>query len=180
MSEIVAIGSNAASCSNFGGVAYAYAVSNLDITAVTVSSGVITGFTLAADKGFAKLQFDDQDNVAFFNEEANQIGGSIEMNGSSLMSFNGISQAKITAANKAKECCGVVVIWVQYDGTRRVQGIDVAPDNSWKFSKTHARISPTVNSGTGSENALFQYAVNHVGKYVSATTDLTDTAIEAL
>lgn len=181
MSEIVAIAANASSCENNGGVSHAYAINADKISAVTVASGVITGFTIdGVGETFERLSFDDQDNVAFFNEEPNQVGGTIEMNGTSLMQFNGISQAKITAANKAKACCGVVVIWVQYDGTRRVQGIDVDTSDNWEFSKTKARISPTLNSGTGAETSVMQYAVAHVGRFASATTDLDDAAIEAI
>lgn len=180
MSEITAI-AKSTTCEQSGGVSHAYATDASNITAATIAAGVVTAITLAADKAFARLDFDDDENVAFFNEEGTQVGGRIEINGTSLMSFNGISQSKITAANQAKGCCGVVVIWVQYDGTRRVQGIDVAPgETTWQFSKTRARIIPTINSGTGAENALVQYAVSHVGLYASPTTDLTDTEIEAL
>lgn len=180
MSEIVAISANQNNCENIGGVSHAYGIPTADVTAVTVSAGVITGFTLAASKSFSKLEFDDVENVAFFNEEPAEVGSAIEFNGSGLMQFDGIDQAKITAANKAKGCCGSVIVWVHYDGTRRVQGVDVAPDDSWQFSKRKARILPTINSGTGAETSIMQYAVNHVGRYAAATTDLTDTAIEAL
>ncbi len=180
MSEIVAIAANSSTCENTGGCSHAYAVEASNVVSVTVASGVITGFTLATSEDFSKLAFDDQENVAFFNEEPNLVGSDIQMNGSSLMQFNGISQAKITAANKAKACCGVVVIWVHYSGVRRVQGIDVAPDDSWEFSKDRARISPTLNSGTGTETEVMQYAIAHTGRYASATTDLDDAAIEAI
>ncbi|MCB0581399.1 MAG: hypothetical protein KDD10_19070 [Phaeodactylibacter sp.] len=180
MAEIVDIASTSG-CDAVGGVYLAYATDASNITAVTVTSGVITGFTMAGVGQWGKLEFDDENNVAFFNETGELVGNTVRMNGEGLMQFSGISQAKITAANQAKACCSVVVIWFQNDGLKRVQGIDVAPDDSWSFSTpTGPRIVPNLNSDTGENEAIMQYNVPHQGKYGSPTTSLDGAAIEAL
>ena len=179
MSEIVSIDANS-DCSQTGGVEKAYAVPFSEVTAVTVTSGVITGFTMAQVGQWGKLVFDDDNNVAFYHESAEQQGNQTVFTGEGLMKFSGITQAKITAANKAKDCCGLVIVWVHYDGTRRVQGIDVAPDNSWTFSTNKARILPNVLSDTSENESRVEYNTTHRGKYASPTTDLDDAAIEAL
>lgn len=180
MAEIVDISSNTG-CDFVGGAYLAYATDSANITAVTVSAGVITGFTMSGTGQWGKLEFDDVNNVAFFNETGELVGNTVRMNGEGLMQFSGISQAKITAANQAKACCGVVVIWFQNDGLKRVQGIDVDLSDNWTFTTpTQPRIVPNLNSDTGENEAIMQYNVPHQGKYASPTTSLDGAAIEAL
>ena len=179
MSEIVAI-PKSVGCDFVGGVYKAYATESSNITAVTVTTGAISAFTMADTGQWGKLEFDDQDNVAFFNEAGEQSGNVTRINGTGLMRFVGVTQSKITAANKAKACCGLVVIWFHYDGTKRVQGIDVAPDGAWEFSNKLPRVIPNANSGTGGEESLMEYNVAHQSRNLSPTTTLTDTEIEAL
>ncbi|MCA9366767.1 hypothetical protein KC887_00680 [Candidatus Kaiserbacteria bacterium] len=180
MSEIVPI-PKSSGCDFVGGVFKAYATESENITAVAVTDGEITGFTMASAGQWGKLEFDDQQNVAFFNENGERNGNVVRVNGTGLMSFVGLTAAKIVAANKAKACCGLVLVWFHYDGTRRVQGIDVNPgDNTWKFSNQLPRIIPNALSGTGAEESRLEYNVTHQGSQLSSTTDLTDTEIEAL
>lgn len=179
MSEIVSIDANS-DCSQVGGVEKAYAVPFDQVTSVTVSNGVVTGFTMETTGQWGKLVFDDADNVAFFNETGEEQGQQVVINGEGLMKFSGVTQSKITAANKAKDCCGLVVVWFHYDGTRRVQGIDVAPDDTWEFSSRKARVVPSVLSDTGENESRVEYSVVHRGRYASPTSDLTAEDIEAL
>lgn len=183
MSTVTAI-AKSTDCSNLGGVKLAYATDYSNVTGVTVSTAdqSITGFTMAGSGDWSKLEFDDEDNVAFFNEEgADSVSGPVLVNGTGLMKFNGISQAKITAANKAKACCGLVVIWVGYDGTRRVQGIVVNPSTlEWSYSKRLPRFIPNILSDTGENAARLEYNVPHQGEEFAPTTTLTTTEIEAL
>lgn len=180
MSEIVAI-PKSSGCDFVGGVFKAYATESANITAVAVTSGEITGFTMATPAQWGKLEFDDQENIAFFNENSERSGNVVRVNGTGLMSFVGLTSAKIVAANKAKACCGLVIIWFHYDGTVRVQGIDVDPsDDSWSFSNQLPRIIPNALSGTGAEESRLEYNVTHQGAQLSSITTLDDTAIEAL
>jgi len=181
MAEIVAISSGVDDCNNVGGCSHAYATEKSNITGVTITAGQITGFTMSAPGLWGKLEFDDTDNVAFFNEEGELIGNNVVANGTGLMKFNGVSQAKIEAANKAKACCGVVIIWVHYSGIRRVQGIDVDPDDSsWQISKIPTKIVPNILSDTGDNAERMEYNTPHQGREFSVTTSLNDAAIEAL
>lgn len=184
MAEIRAIAANT-NCDNIGGAAYAYAtdIANIDLDNVTVdASGVITDFTMLTSGTWELLQFDDDDDVCFFNETSERItGGGLVYNGEGLMNFKGLTQDKITAANLAGLCCGVVIIWVHYSGLRRVEGLDVNPSTqAVARSKKLCKIQPIANSGTGAETETLQYGTTHQGRYLSATTSLTDAQIEAL
>lgn len=182
MATITAI-SASTSCDNFGGCTHAYATDYANVSGVsTNASGVITAFGMTGSGQWAKLEFDDNDNVAFFNEEGELVNNTrVQYNGTGLMKFDNNSAAKSLAAEKAAACCGVVIIWVQRDGTRRVQGVDVHPTT---FAKTDpilkARIVPNNLSDTGENANRIEYNVQHTGKYLSKTTTLDDAAIEAL
>lgn len=180
MASIIDIAQNE-TCDVLGGAVKAYATSFSNITAVTVgSSGEISGFTMTGTGQWGKLEFDDESNTAFYNETGEQVGNQVRVNGEGLMRFVGLSQSKIEAANNAKDCCGLVIVWFLNSGLRRVQGVDVAPDQSWNFSKRKPRIVPTLNSDTADNEEYMEYNVPHQGKYFGATTSLDDTAIEAL
>lgn len=180
MADVIAIGAES-DCKNPGGVLHVYGTDFANITAVTVASGVITGFTMGSTGQWAKLEPDDEDDVAFFNEEGELAGNNVNMNGTGFLKFNKPTAAKIDAADKIKDCCGVVLIWVLNDGTRLVEGIDIDyTDDSWAFSKTKPRVIPNRLSDTGANSSRLEYNVQHVGKALSRTTTLTDSAIEAL
>lgn len=184
MAEVIAIGANS-SCDVVGGVAYAYATdyTNVDFDNITVdSSGMITDIGMLTTGTWVRLDFDDEADVAFFNETSERVNNTaLVYNGEGLMQFNGLSQNKITAAGLAGLCCGVVIIWVHYSGLRRVQGISVNPETQAAAKTMHkCKINPTLNSGTGAEAEVLIYNTVHKDRYPSATTDLTDAEIEAL
>lgn len=187
MAEILPITANI-DCDVLGGVAYAYATeyTNVNFDNITVNaSGAITNIGMLVSGTWERLNFDDENDIAFFNETGELVNNSaVVYNGEGTMQFNGVSQYKIKAAGLAGACCGVVIIWVHYSGIRRVQGIDVKPLTASTFtasrSKKRARIVPSVNSGTGAESEVVIYATQHQGRYPSATTTLSDAAIEAL
>ncbi len=180
MSTLVAIAKNE-NCDAVGGVKFAYAINKNSVTGVTVGAGgEVTGLTLdAGGDDFVKLEFDDEDNSASFNEEGAQDGNQVRFTGEGIMNFKGITQTKIKAANQAKQCCGVVVVWFQYDGTVRIQGIDVFPDGSWQFSQS-CRVVPSAASNTGEGEAMLTYTVNSQNVFLSPTTTLDEAAIAAL
>lgn len=170
-------------CDNFGGATHAYATDYANVSGVsTNASGVITAFGMTGSGQWSKLEFDDQDNVAFFNETAELINNTrVQYNGEGLMKFDNNSAAKSRAATQVGFCCGVIIIWVQRDGSRRVQGIDVHPTT---FAKTDpivkARVLPTNSSDTGENSNRIEYTVQGTSKYLAAYTTLSDSAIEAL
>jgi len=181
MSSVLAITANAADCNNSGGIKVSYGILASDVTAVTVGAdGEITGFTLEVGSGFSKLEFDDETDVAFFNQEGSLNGSAIEFAQTANMQFNGVNQTKIKAANNAKVCCATV--WVHYheSGQATVQGIEVDTAGNWSLTKNRARVVPSANTGTGAENEVLIYNVQSVSRYLAPTCTLTETAIEAL
>lgn len=178
MPEVTAIAQNL-NCDIPGGIEKAYATDKANITAVTVASGVVTAVTMSGSGQWGLLYADDQDEVAFMNETGQEQNNRVRVETSGLLQFNGITQSKITAANNAKACCGVVVVAIYKDGTRRVHGLDVDTSDNWTFSQKF-RIVPNINSGTGAESTVVQYNFVGIGDYHAPTTTLTDTAIEAL
>ena len=68
MAEVVAIAAES-NCNNPGGVTHVYGTNFSNITGVTVAAGVITGFTMASVGLWAKLVPDDEDDVAFINQD---------------------------------------------------------------------------------------------------------------
>jgi hypothetical protein len=185
MPEIKDIVATTGSCNVLGGVYKAYAVDAqyVDFDDITVdASGGITNIGMLTSGQWGELEFDDDENVALFNEVSERLtGGALVYNGTGLMSFNGLSQYKINAAGLAGLCCGVVIIWIHYSGLRRVQGIDVHPETLVATrSKQRAKINPDINSGTGAETETLVYNTVHQGRYPSPTTTLTDSQIEAL
>ena len=181
MAEIIAISGTDSNCDNNGGIKYSYGTDATNITAVTTdSSGAVTGFTMSSTGQWAKLEFDDDENTASFNQEGSRNGSSIEFAQDATFQFNGISQAKVTAANNAKACCGTVFIHFTYEGTAYVQGIEVDTAGDWSLTKDKARVIPALNTGTADENVLMVYNVNSTSRYAAPTTTLSESAIEAL
>lgn len=79
---------------------YATDASNVDFDNITVNaSGAITNIGMLTSGTWGILEFDDDENVALFNEVSERVtGGALVYNGTGLMSFNGLSQYKINAA----------------------------------------------------------------------------------
>jgi len=178
MAEVQALG-QATDCDIPGGILKAYATDKANVTGVTVASGVVTGFTMSGLGLWSLLYADDQDEVAFLNETGQEQNNRVRVEASGLLQFDGLSQTKITAANQAKACCGVVAVVFYRDGTTRVHGIDVDLSDGWKFAQKF-RIVPNVNSGTGAEKTVLQYNFVGMYDYHAPTTSLDEAAIEAL
>jgi len=181
MGSIIAIPATASNCDNNGGIKYSYGTDAENITGVTVgANGEITGFTMDSIGLWAKHVFDDDDNVAFFNQEGTQNGSSTEFNQNANWQFNGINQTKIEALNLAKACCGTVWIHFHEDGTVTVQGIEVDNSQNWALTKNRAKVVPSANSGTGNENNIMIVNVVSVSRFLAPTCTLDEAAIEAL
>lgn len=180
MAEIQAIAATDSNCDNNGGIKYSYGTDATNITAVTITSGAVSGFTMSSTGLWSKLEFDDDENTASFNQEGAKNGSSIEFTQDATFQFNGLNQAKVTAANNAKACCGTVFIHFTYEGTAFVQGIEVDPSNNWALTKDKARVIPSANTGTADENVIMIYNVNSTSRYAAPTTTLNEAAIEAL
>jgi len=180
--ELVAIDS-AASCEFLeGGILYSYAVDLAEVTGVTLTTGVITNFTMAAPGAWVRYDY-DQDGTANYNQTGSKNGNLINIEQAAFLKFKGFNAAYVDAANKAIQCCNVLVIHVLSNGTRVVQGLELSAGAASGFVKTkgsETRIVPNMATGTTQEESRLEYNILGTARSVSITTDLTDAEIEAL
>jgi hypothetical protein len=176
--------SSVATCNNdIGGIARSFMCNLADITAVTLTSGVISGFTMAST-GLWKQMTYDKDDTAYYNQTGARAnpGAPLVATQTSFLKFKGMSSAYITAANAAKDCCNVVLIHVLNNGARIVQGIviDATAVGGFSGTKTDTRVTPSVMSDTGANQSRLEYLIEGTAYDFSPTTSLTDSAILAL
>lgn len=169
---------------NEGGVQYSFVAKLEDITAVTVSSGQISNFTMASTGLWKKLEY-DKDGTSFFNQTGSRTNdtGAHKFDAESFMKFGGMSQTYKAWADDAIDCCKVVIIHVMTNGTRRVQGIEIDSAAVGGFTGTKSRDTKmTVNDmgGTTEEEARIEVSTKGRSKKLAPFTTLTDTAIAAL
>ena len=153
-----------------------------DITAITVTSNVITGFTMSTT-GLWKEFVPDANQTAFFNEDGTISNDRHSVETAGFMQFQGVSTTYITNANKLKSCCDLVVIWVMTNGTRRVQGIEYDAayvGNIARSKNRRTRAAIRILSDTAANGSRMEYNITGNNKDFSTPTSLTDSAIEAL
>lgn len=166
---------------NFGGIVKSFAAKLADITGVTITSGVISNFTMASTGLWEEYVY-DADGTANYNQTGALNNNRFQNEQVAFMKFKGINAAYVDAANKAKDCCDVVFIHVLANGTRLVQGIEAlaatgAPDRTFNRS---TRIIPNINTDTTQNEARMEFTVSGNANSFSLTTSLTDSAINAL
>lgn len=165
-----------------GGVKHSYACKLSDISSVTVTSGVISGFTMAST-GLWKKLIPVKDNTAVYAQTSSRGGTNrAPVEQSAFLKFYGTAALDAAAANRVLECCDVVVIHVFNNGERYVQGIEEilstgTPDGT---NIQGTRIFPLITSGTTAEDARIEYTIQGQAYSFSSPTSLTDSAIEAL
>jgi len=180
--SLVAMGSVGDCPSSKGGLKHSYICKLSDITSVTVTSGIISNFTMAST-GLWKKLIPAKDNTAVFSETSSRGNTNrAPVDQVAFLKFLGTSDSNTAAANRALECCNVVVIHVFNNGTRCVQGIEEqlatgAPDGS---NIQDTRIFPVKTSGTTQEDARIEYSIQGQAYSFATPTSLTDSAIEAL
>lgn len=169
---------------NEGGLTHSYVAKLSDISAITVTSGIISAMTMASTGLWKKLQY-DLDETSYFNETGarNNDTGPVRMTQESFMKFGGLVNAYKEFSDDASECCKLVFIHVHVNGARRVQGLEI--DTSATGNKTGSKIrdtkiTPNHFSGTGAEEARFEVFARGITRKAAPYTDLTDTEIEAL
>lgn len=156
-------------CQIFGGATAALLVPYDGVNGVVVSSRIISEIQLKSGYSWVQWTFDENEAYATFTEQPDGIF----FNGEGLLRFDKITAAKRTALNGAKRCCGLVIIWQMRTGENVVQGIDVAPDNSWSFSSNKPVVRPTFNHRTQAGIPQIEVSIPHRGKWVSTTIDQT-------
>jgi hypothetical protein len=165
-----------------GGIVRSWYCLLSDITAVSLTSGVISNFTMTTT-GLWKALVYDKDDTAYYNEVGGRANGNrYSVTQTAFLKFKGMSQAYVTAANASKDCCNIVCIHVYANGTRHVQGIELDSTATGGFvgSRLDTRITPSKYSDTGANQARLEYLIEGQANTLSTTTDLTDSEIAAL
>lgn len=174
------------SCVNAnGGAEYAYAVSKEYITAITVTAGVITGFTMSTPNKWEKLVPNKNQTCRYdqTGERPNEFSTKLRYNCEGFAYFAGHSDAVKQVGDAYAACCQMVVIWVLNTGERVVQGIeiDAAATGGFTGSKeADCRCTPSLLSDTAANEARLELLFQSANRVLSPYTDLTDAAIEAL
>lgn len=175
---------NSAAACDFieGGILYSYAVDLSKVTAITLTSGVISNLTMSTPGQFVRWDY-DQDATANFGQTGARNANQITIEQAAFLKFKGYTAAYVDAANKAIQCCNVLVIHVLSNGTRVVQGLEQSSGASGGFVKTkvlETRVVPNLMTGTTQEEARLEFNVSGTSRSFTLTTSLTDAAIEAL
>lgn len=173
-----------ASCEDDGGLAYSYVAPLSKLSAITVTSGVITGMTMTAAGEWAKYTY-DSDGTAVYAQPGTRstTGRGRTFAQQADFKFSGITAAYIAAANAAGLKCPVVVIHVLNNGMRLVQGIEVQSGATGGFVKSkvlEALVVPSMTSGLSTESSNMSFSITSTSRSLSVSTDLTDSEIEAL
>ncbi|TXH43970.1 MAG: hypothetical protein E6Q97_33380 [Desulfurellales bacterium] len=179
---VTALNSQTGDCNNQGGIVRSFGCKLADITAVTLTSGVISNFTMAST-GLWKAFVYDRDATAFYNQTGAVNNNVYSVEQAALLKFRGISASYIAAANAAKDCCDMVFIHVLANGVRLVQGIEIDSSATGGFVGTanrNTRVIPSMNSDTGANEARMEYSITGNANTLSPSTSLSDSAIAAL
>lgn len=179
--DLVGVGTVGDCIPNEGGIIKSFATKLSNITTVTLTTGVISNFTMTST-GLWEEYLYDRDATANFNQVGSINNNRFSVEQTAFMKFKGISQAYIAAANSAKDCCNTVWIHVLANGTRLVQGFEHllvtgAPEGT---INRETRISPTINTDTSANEARMEYTVAGNSNSFTNTTTLSDAAILAL
>lgn len=181
---LVALDSTSGCPDNEGGLQHSYACKLSDITAITVTSGVISAITMSTTGLIKKLVY-DKNETSYFNQvgERTNDTGALKYSAEALMSFGGMSSTYKSFADDMGDCCKLVFFHVLQNGSIVVQGIEIDTGATGNLTGTKVRdtkITPTQNSGTSAEEAALQIIVRGRSKKMAPFTSLTQAAIEAL
>lgn len=179
--EIVGINTVTDCVGNEGGIIRSFATKLANITSVTITSGVISNFTMSSTGLWEEFVY-DLDATANFNQVGSLNNNRFSVEQTAFMKFKGISQTYIDAANKAKDCCDTVWIHVLSNGTRLVQGFEYLTATGAPTATINrpTRITPTVNTDTSANEARTEYTVAGNANTFTNTTSMSNSAILAL
>lgn len=166
---------------NYGGIVRSFGVKLSDITAATITAGVISNFTMAS-AGLWEEYVYDADGTANFNQTGAINNNRFSVEQIAFMKFKGIGASYVAAANNAKDCCDVVFIHELANGTMLVQGMEAlaatgAPNRTFNRS---TRIIPTLNTDTTQNESRMEFSISGNANSFTLTTSLTRAAILAL
>lgn len=161
-----------------GGISHVYVTEYANVTSATLTADVISNFVMASAGTFKKFTPDD-DDTAKYDQVGTREGKKHTLAQETFLKWEGVNATHATFVNGLTPCCALVLIVVYNNGTRFVQGLDKVGTATVK-SKTAARATVSVLSGTGAESDRTEITISSVGRHASLATTLTDAAIEAL
>lgn len=179
--ELVGVGSVGDCVPNEGGIKKSLATKLSNITNVTLTSGVISNFTMSST-GLWEEYIYDLDATANFNQVGSLNNNRFSVEQTAFMKFKGISQAYIAAANSAKDCCDTVWVHFLTNGATLVQGFEylTATGAPERTANRQTRITPTINTDTSANESRMEYTVAGNSNSFTNTTSMTAAAILAL
>jgi hypothetical protein len=181
---LTSINQDNASCgTSDGGIKQSYGIDLSTVDALTYdgsNGSLVTGVTLSGvGEAFTLYVYDDDDS-AFYNEEGERTGKKHVYNQQASMKFEGITAAKIQAAEQLKDCCAQFWFHVGNNGIIRIQGVEKsAAASGFDRPKQTAKATVSINSLTGADADNITIVIDSQAK-VALVTDLTTTEIEAL
>lgn len=181
---LVALDSTSGCPDNEGGLQHSYVCKLSDITAVTVTSGVISAVTMSTTGLFKKLVY-DKNETSYFNQvgERTNETGALKYAAEALLTFGGMSSTYKSFADDMGDCCKLVFFHVLTNGAIVIQGIEIDTGASGNFTGTKVRdtkVVPSQQGGTAAEEARLEILVRGRSKKLAPFTSLTQAAIEAL
>lgn len=161
-----------------GGILTSYVTDFANISAVTFGTDdEITAITMDSVGLWEKFVYDD-DDTAFFNSTGERTGKKHVFNQEAFMKFEGLSIAKVKAANALRDCCNTVWVHFTNGGLAIVQGIE-KDGTGFKRVKQSAKATTSILTDTGENADRIEITINSQCKTVHVV-DLTMAAIEAL
>lgn len=178
---ITGLGSVGDCTPNEGGIIKSFATKLSNITSVTITSGVISNFTMSSTGLWEEFLY-DLDATANFNQAGAINANRFTVEQTAFMKFRGITEASLAAADAAAQCCDTVWIHVLSSGARLVQGFErlAATGAPQRTKNSNTRIIPTANTDTSANEARTEYTVQGSANSFTNTTSLSDSAILAL
>ncbi len=179
--DLVGVGTVGDCTPNEGGIVKSFGTKFSNITGVTLTSGVISNFTMSSTGLWEEFLY-DLNATANFNQVNTLNGDRSTIEQTAFMSFKGISEAGIAAANSAKDCCDLVFVHVLANGARLVQGIErqAATGAPSRTANRSTRLVANVNTDISTNSARIEYTLAGNANTFTHTTSLSDSAILAL
>jgi len=185
VSGLQSVVQNTDTFSNVDGGIYQSYICNLDdVTDITFTSGVLTGITVGTVGSFKKFVFDD-DNSAFYNQEGSFSGTRFTNAQSAFMKFSGLSAARATAADCARQAYRVIAFHFLNDCSVMVQGVEEGAgcdSANFKHSRVPARIAPSVKSNTSDTESALEFSITSEARSIVPVdpTTITSAVLDAL
>lgn len=177
LTDITAI----ATCETNGGIVESVGCKFTDITSVTLTSGVVSNFTMASTGLWQEYTY-ALDSTANFASTGARNGNRITQEQAAFLKFPGITEAYLLAADNAQQCCDVVFIHFLANGTKVIQGLErlASTGAPSRTANQSTRIVPTANTGTSNEEARLEFNIQGNANSMPMTTSLTKAALLAL